>query len=113
VSGESQRGQASIELVAVVPVVLLAALVAWQLALAGHTLWLAAGAARTAARADVVGRSPVAAARSALPKSLEHGLEVKRLEGGAVRVSVAIPMIVESWHAPVRVSATTSLGGRR
>jgi hypothetical protein len=109
----SQRGQASVELVAVVPLVLLAALAAWQLALTGHTLWLAAGAARTAARADVVGRSPIAAARSALPRSLERGLEVERVGGRAgVRVSLAIPMIVESWHAPVRVSATASLGGR-
>jgi hypothetical protein len=109
---ESQRGQASVEFVAVVPVVLLAALAAWQLALAGHTLWLVAGAARTAARADLVGRSPTAAARSALPSSLEHGLEVERVEGGAVRVSVAIPMILVSRRAPVRVSATASLGGR-
>ena len=45
------------ELVAALPLVLLAALVAWQLALAGHAMWLCAHAARVAARADAVGRS--------------------------------------------------------
>ena len=68
-----QRGQASVELVAAVPLVLLAAAVAWQLALAGHALWLCAHAARVAARADAVGRSAEAGARSALPRSLEEG----------------------------------------
>lgn len=106
----SQSGQASIELVGAVPIVLAVGLVAWQLALAGHTMWLAASAARAAARADVVGRSPAAAARSALPESLERGLEVKRLERGAVRVSVALPVLLESWKAPIRVSAAISLG---
>ena len=71
-----ERGQASVELVAALPLVLLAAAVAWQLALAGHALWLCAHAARVAARADAVGRSAEAAARSALPRSLEQGLGV-------------------------------------
>ena len=47
-----ESGQASVELVAVIPFVILAALVVWQIVLAGHTLWLTAGAARSAARAD-------------------------------------------------------------
>ena len=51
-----ERGQAAVEFVAVVPFVLLAALVAWQLALVGHVAWAAAGAARSGARAAVVGR---------------------------------------------------------
>ena len=53
-----ESGQASVEAVAVVPALLLAALVGWQLVLAGHTLWLCAAAARAAARAEVVGREP-------------------------------------------------------
>ena len=69
-----ESGQASVELVAVIPFVILAALAAWQIALAGHTLWLTAGAARAAARADTVGSSPERAARSALPDSMERGL---------------------------------------
>jgi hypothetical protein len=37
---ELEAGQASVELVAVLPLVMLAGLVAWQLLLAGHSLWL-------------------------------------------------------------------------
>jgi TadE-like protein len=107
----SERGQASIELVAMLPVVLLVGTIAWQLALAGHTAWLTAHAARAAARADAVGRSPVEAARSALPRSLEAGLEVERLDRGSVRVSVRVPLLMRAWAGPLRVAARSSLGG--
>jgi hypothetical protein len=92
------------------PVMLLVGAVAWQLALAGHTAWLTAHAARTAARADVVGRGPAEAARSALPRSLEDELEVSRLARGGVRVSVQVPLLLRRWDAPVRVAASSSLG---
>jgi hypothetical protein len=106
----SQSGQASVELVAVLPFVILAALAAWQIALAGHTLWLTAGAARAAARADTVGASAEQAARSALPDSLERGLEVKRLRGGGVKVVVGVPLLLHAWRSPVEVAAVSSLG---
>jgi pilus assembly protein CpaE len=99
-----------VELVAALPLVLLAAAVAWQLALAGNALWLAAHAARAAARADAVGRSPWAAARSAVPRSLERGLDVGRMREGGVRVSLQIPLLLPAWRAPVSVSASSSLG---
>jgi hypothetical protein len=109
----SESGQASVEAVAVMPAVLLAAVIAWQLVLAGHTLWLCAGAARAAARAELVGRSPGAAARSALPTSLERGLSVERSDGGAVRVEVRVPILLRAWQSPVRVAAVAGLGGDR
>jgi len=108
-----ERGQASIELVAVLPLVLLVAAVVWQLVLLGHTAWLTAQAARAGARADAVGRDREAAARSALPLSLERGLEVRRLPGGGVRVSVRVPFLLDGWHAPVRLSAVSALGPGR
>ena len=108
-----ERGQASIELVAVLPFVLLVAAVAWQLVLLGHTAWLTAQAARAAARADAVGRDREAAARSALPLSLERGLEVRRLPAGGVRVSVRVPLLLDVWDAPVRWSAVSALGTGR
>ena len=108
-----ERGQASIELVAVLPCVLLVAAVVWQLALVGHTAWLTAQAARAGARADAVGRDADAAARSTLPRSLERGLEVARLPVGGVRVSVRIPLLLDAWDAPVRVSAVSALGASR
>jgi hypothetical protein len=96
--------------VAVLPLLLLAGLVAWQLLLAGHSLWLCAAAARAAARADTVGRSAESAARSALPEPLERDLSVERMREGGVRVSVRVPAVLQVWSTPVRVSARASLG---
>jgi hypothetical protein len=110
-ANDAQGGQASVELIAVVPFLLLAALVAWQLLLAGHSLWLAASAARVAARADVVGRNVESAARSALPEPLERDLSVVRLSEGGVRVSVRVPLVLQRWSTPLRVSARASMGG--
>jgi hypothetical protein len=109
----SQSGQASVEAVAVLPFVILAALTAWQVGLAGHTLWLTAGAARAAARAESVGSSPERAARSALPDSMESGLSVERLRAGGVRVRVRMPVLVRDWRSPVPLSAASSLGRER
>jgi pilus assembly protein CpaE len=108
-SGE-ERGQAAVEFVAVVPFVLLAALVAWQLALVGHVAWTAAGAARSGARAAIVGRDAGSAARSALPRSLRSSTRVSRPAAGGVRVSVPIPLVVYRWRTPMRVTASASLG---
>ena len=97
----------------VIPFVLLSALLAWQLVLAGHTLWLCAGAARAAARADAVGLSPGRAARSALPDSLERGMSVERRAGGGVRVAIRLPILSHAWRGPVSVAARASLGPPR
>jgi hypothetical protein len=102
-----------VEAVAVVPALALAALIGWQLVLAGHTLWLCAAAARTAARADLVGLSPTRAARSALPRSFERGMSVERAGGGRVRVELRLPILLRAWQSPVRVAAAASLGGER
>lgn len=109
---DSERGQASVELVAVLPAVILIGAVVWQLALAGHAAWLTANAARAAARAEVVGRSASSAARSALPRSLERGLEVKRLDKDKVRVSVRVPWLLMGKPGPIRVAAVSSLGSQ-
>lgn len=105
-----ESGQASVEAVASVPAVLLAALIAWQLVLAGQTIWLSAAAARAAARAGAVGLSPERAARTALPASMERGLSVERRAGGAIRVELRIPLVVRAWRSPVAVAAVSSLG---
>lgn len=108
---KEERGQASLELVGTLPFVLLAALVAWQLVLAGQTLWMSGHAARVAARAEAVGRDPARAARSALPDALERGLRVERRRAGGVRVRLRVPLLLRRWRAPVSVSATSSFGG--
>jgi hypothetical protein len=109
---ESQRGQASIELLGVLPAVLLATLAAWQIVLAGHTAWLAGNAARVAARAEAVGRDPGAAARGALPAHLRRGSIVRRRGDGRVDVRVRVPIVFEGAASPLRVRASAALRQR-
>jgi pilus assembly protein CpaE len=109
---ESERGQAAVELLGVLPAVLLAALAAWQIVLAGHTLWLAGNAARVAARAEAVGRDPLAAARTALPEHLRRGAIVRDRGGGRVDVRVRLPIVVRTAESPLRVRASAVLPQR-
>ncbi|MBS1880023.1 MAG: hypothetical protein JST31_10945 [Actinobacteria bacterium] len=84
----AEAGTASVELIAVVPFLLLALLVAAQVAIAGQALWAASVAARAGARADLVGGEATTAARQALPPALRAGAEVDDSNGVAVRVPV-------------------------
>lgn len=87
-----EDGTASVEMVAVIPFLLLAVLVAAQIGLAGQALWSAGIAARAGARAALVGGDTTAAAKQALPDSMLDGAEVD--EGEAVSVRVVIPRLL-------------------
>ncbi len=76
------------EVVAAVPFLLLAFLVAAQVVLAGQALWSAGVAARAGARAALVGGDATAVARKALPPSLRAGARVE--QGGEVSVRVRV-----------------------
>src|SRR5213080_4422071 len=104
-----ERGQASVELLAALPAVLLVGALVWELALAGQTAWLCANAARVGARAEVVGRDARAAARSALPSPLRRGLVVSHAAGGVVRVRVRMPLLTRRWTTPIAVTASAGL----
>lgn len=91
-TGHREGGTASVELIAVVPFLLLAVLVAGQIALAGQAMWSAGVAARAGARAALVGADATAAARRALPPSLREGAKVD--DSGAVSVRVPVPRLV-------------------
>ncbi len=88
-----QHGQASVELVAALPLVALVLAVGWQLVLAGDAVWRAAGAARAAARANALGGDAVAAARAALPGRLERGVRVQAADDGEVEVRVRVLLL--------------------
>lgn len=91
-AGHGEEGTASVELIAVVPFLLLAVLVAAQVALAGQALWSASVAARAGARAALVGGDPVVAAKRALPDSMRGSAKV---EGdGEISVRVVVPSLV-------------------
>jgi pilus assembly protein CpaE len=102
-----EAGSASIELIGVLPFLLLAILVAAQLALAGQALWSAGIAARAGARAELVGGSGAAAAKGALPPSLREGSEVD--EAGGVSVEVPVPRLLPVMPG-LEVGAETKLG---
>ncbi len=97
-SARSQRGQATVELVALLPLIGVLAAMLWQCVVAGQAVWLAGAAARAAARASAVGADERAAAQRVLPMRLERGLVVRRVGSGAggVRVAIAVPAIVGS-----------------
>ncbi len=103
----SQRGVASVELVATLPLIGLALLVAAQIAIAGAALWSAAIAARAGARAETVGGESRAAARRALPSPLRDGAAVS--DGGGVRVRVRVPALIPGLPR-IAVGARSSLG---
>ena len=93
----ASRGQASVELVALLPLVAVLAALLWQAVIAAQAVWLSAGAARAAARASAIGGDARAAAARGLPARLRRGLVVER-DGtaGNVRVLVAVPAVVGS-----------------
>jgi hypothetical protein len=87
-----EDGTASVEMVAAVPFLLLAVLVAAQIGAAGYALWSAGIAARAGARSALVGGDAVAAVRRALPPSLRDGADVSK--GDAVSVELVIPRLL-------------------
>ena len=99
---EFERGQASVELLGVLPAALLVALAAWQLVLGGQSAWLAARAAHSAARAQAVGKDPGRAARSAIPSPLRRGLRVRAAPDGTVTVGLRLrPRLAGGRVVPV------------
>jgi hypothetical protein len=109
-SDRAQRGQASVELVAAIPALLLITLVAAQLAVVGYSLWSAGTAARAGARATYVGGEAKAAARSALPGPLRQRARISA--GDAVRVRIAAPSLLP-WFPGIPVAAVADLGAGR
>ncbi len=90
------RGQASIELLAGVPLLLLAALACLQLLATGYSLTLADGAAEAGAVALASGGEPRAAVEDALPDWAGERVDVEE-SGGRITVRLRPP----SPFAPV------------
>jgi hypothetical protein len=106
--GSGERGSASLELVGALPFLLVAVLIAAQIAIAGASLWSASFAARAGARASLVGGRAEAAARAALPPPLRKGARVS-VDGGATRVEVPLPRLLPGMPR-VGIGAETRLG---
>ena len=87
-------GQAAVELVVMIPIVILLAAALWQAVVAGQAVWVSGAAARAAARAAAVGGDTEAAARRALPGALERGLHVDTDGDGKAEVQIAVPLVI-------------------
>ena len=86
-----QAGQATIEFVGTLAVVLFSALAMWQLLIVMWAYNETSNAARTAARVESRGGDTKKAARNALPHLLRHKLMVEP-DGEKVTLTVRIPL---------------------
>jgi hypothetical protein len=100
-----ERGQASVELVAGLPALLLAALVALQLLAAGLALTLVDGAAEAGAIALASGTRPDDAARDALPGWARERASVD-VSGGRVTVRLRPPSPIAALAERLAVSSS-------
>lgn len=87
---DREGGQATVELVAAIPVLILAGLLALQLLAAGYALTLADGAAEAGALAVAAGQPAEDAARGALPGWASDDVDVT-VRGGEVSVRLRPP----------------------
>ena len=101
------RGQATVELVAALPLLLLAAAVALQLLVAGYALTLADGAAEAGALALASGGGAREAARAALPGWAEGEVAVA-VSGGTVTVRLRPPALLRAVGEWLEVSGSAS-----
>jgi hypothetical protein len=107
-----ERGQASVELVAALPALLLAALVALQLLAAGYAVTLADGAAEAGALALAAGGPAADAARGALPGWAEESVAVE-VRAGTVTVRLRPPSPLPSLADHLAVTSSASVRAAR
>lgn len=103
----NSSGQASVELIAALPAVAVAALIALQLLAAGYALTLADGAAEAGALALAAGEPAPDAARAALPGWAEDDVSVT-VEGGRVTVRLRPPSPFEAIAERLTVTSAAS-----
>lgn len=103
-----EAGQSTVELVAALPALLLAGLLALQLFAVGYALTLADGAAEAGALALATGRPAKAAARDALPAWAEDEVEVT-VRGGRVQVRLRPPSPLPALAARLSVSSSAAV----
>lgn len=101
----SQGGQAQLELVAGLPLLLLAGLIALQLLAVGYSQSLADGAAEAGAIAAADGRDELAAARAGLPGWASSRIEVEASDG-RVEVQIDPPALLPGLTGHLGVSSS-------
>jgi hypothetical protein len=100
----ARRGQASVELLAGLPALALAAFIALQLLLTGYSLSIADGAAEAGAIAEAAGGDPERVAREALPDWARDRASVSA-GGGRVIVELRPPAPLPALAERLEVSS--------
>jgi hypothetical protein len=108
----AERGQATVELVAALPALLLTGLVALQLLAAGYAMTLADGAAEAGALAVASGGSAATAAKAALPGWAEDHVAV-RVDGGEVSVRLRPPSPIPALAERLTISSSATARAAR
>jgi hypothetical protein len=109
---DGRTGQAAVELVALLPLVVAVALGILQALAAGLAVELAGHAAQSAAVAIAEGRDGEAAARAALPGWARSRLRID-LHGTRVRVRVVPPSLLPGAGERLAASASAEAGADR
>src|SRR4051794_41617575 len=100
------RGQATVELLAGIPALVLAGLVALQLLATGYSLTLADGAAEAGAMALAAGKPAEPAVRDALPDWTRGRIDVD-VDGGRLTVRLEPPSPLAAIAPGLEVSSST------
>jgi hypothetical protein len=101
-----ERGQATIELLAAIPLLLVAGAIALQLLLAGYALTLADGAAEAGALALATGRPAKSAAEGSLPSWAAGKAEIG-VRGGEVTVQLEPPSLLAAIGDHLAVTSSS------
>ena len=104
----SERGQASVELLGGLPLLLLLGLFLFQLLAVGYSAVLAGNAAEAAALAVAGGGSAEKAARQGLPGWSRAGMEVKS-RTGRIEVVLKPPSPIPALGSALRVRAEAAI----
>ena len=105
-----ERGQATVETVALMPLLVLVALALGQALAARSAAVLAGGAAEAGAVALLQDREPVRAARAALGGAAETGRASVRIDGRRVRVRVRPRVVLPALGGLLTATATADAG---
>jgi hypothetical protein len=103
--GRRSAGQAQIELVAAIPIVVCVGAVILQLMAVGYVQSLADGSAEAGAYAIAAGRAPAPAARAALPGWAAKRARVEA-DSGRVSVSLRAPSLIGALGRRLAVSSS-------
>lgn len=104
----SQRGQASVEVVAMIPALLMVGLGLLQLLALGYTATLAGVAAEAGALASAGGADPRDAARGSVPGWSRAGMRLDE-RAGRVRVTLRPPSPIRALGRRLAVEASAAV----